>query len=59
MTGEGRRAKRVSELLRMHLTQLMNRELDDPTLTTLVVTTVDVPDDSVHRAHWCAPLGRG
>lgn len=42
---EGRRARRVAELLRMHVTQLIARELGDPSLDALVITTVDVPDD--------------
>lgn len=43
--GDGRRGKRVAELIRAHLSELMRREVDDPRLTALVITTVDVTDD--------------
>jgi len=42
---DGRRGKRVAELIRAHLADLMRRELDDPRLAALVITTVDVTDD--------------
>ena len=45
MTSEGRRGKRVAELIRAHLADLMRREVDDPRLAAVVVTTVDVTDD--------------
>ena len=48
MTGpisDGRRGKRVAELIRAHLAELMRREVDDPRLAALVITTVDVTDD--------------
>jgi ribosome-binding factor A len=48
MTGpssDGRRGKRVAELIRAHLAELIRREVDDPRLAALVITTVDVTDD--------------
>ncbi|HEX3776075.1 MAG TPA: 30S ribosome-binding factor RbfA [Polyangiaceae bacterium] len=44
-TGDGRRGKRVAELIRMHLADLLRREIDDPRLAALVITTVEVTDD--------------
>jgi ribosome-binding factor A len=43
--GDGRRAQRVATLLRSHLTDALTREVADPRLTGLVVTSVTVPDD--------------
>lgn len=45
MTADGRRGKRVAELLRAHLAELMRREVDDPRLAAVVITTVEVTDD--------------
>jgi len=45
MSSDGRRGKRVAELIRAHLADLMRREVDDPRLAAVVVTTVDVTDD--------------
>jgi len=45
MTGEGRRAQRVAHEIHAHLSSVLARELDDPKLAGLVITTVDVPDD--------------
>jgi len=45
MTVDGRRGKRVAELLRAHLAELMRREVDDPRLSAVVITTVEVTDD--------------
>ena len=45
MTTDGRRGKRVAELIRAHLAELMRREVDDPRLAAVVITTVDVTDD--------------
>ncbi|MEZ4226835.1 MAG: 30S ribosome-binding factor RbfA [Polyangiaceae bacterium] len=42
---DGRRARRVAELVQSHLAQLLTREIDDPSLQAIVVTQVDVPDD--------------
>jgi ribosome-binding factor A len=42
---DGRRAKRVAEQLRAHLTSALTREVADPRLHGLVVTAVSVPDD--------------
>ncbi len=44
-TSDGRRGKRVAELIRAYLAELMRREVDDPRLAALVITTVDVTDD--------------
>ena len=45
MTSDGRRGKRVAELIRAYLAELMRREVDDPRLSTVVITTVEVTDD--------------
>lgn len=45
MTGDGRRGKRVAELIRAYLAELMRREVDDPRLSSIVLTTVEVTDD--------------
>lgn len=45
MTTDGRRGKRVAELLRAHLAELLRREVDDPRLAALVITSVEVTDD--------------
>jgi ribosome-binding factor A len=45
MTTDGRRAKRVAELIRAYLAELMRRAVDDPRLAALVITTVEVTDD--------------
>lgn len=45
MTSDGRRGKRVAELIRAYLAELMRREVDDPRLAAVVITTVDVTDD--------------
>ena len=42
---DGRRGKRVAELVRAYLAELMRREVDDPRLAAVVLTTVDVTDD--------------
>jgi ribosome-binding factor A len=42
---DGRRGKRVAELIRAYLAELMRREVDDPRLASVVITTVDVTDD--------------
>jgi ribosome-binding factor A len=45
---DGRRGKRVAELVRLHFSEVMRREADDPMLVATVVTTVKVsPDLSV------------
>lgn len=45
MTGDGRRARRVAELLRSELTLALSRQLSDPELAELVVTQVSMTDD--------------
>ncbi len=45
MNSDGRRGKRVAELVRAYLSELMRREVDDPRLAAVVLTTVDVTDD--------------
>ena len=42
---DGRRGKRVAELIRAYLAELMRREVDDPRLASVVITTVEVTDD--------------
>jgi ribosome-binding factor A len=42
---DARRPRRVAELLRLHLTTALTRELADPRLSSLVVTDVEVPPD--------------
>jgi ribosome-binding factor A len=42
---DGRRGKRVAELVRAHLSDLIRREVDDPRLAALVITNVEVSDD--------------
>lgn len=44
-TNDGRRTKRVSELIQRHFAEALRRELDDPRLAAVVVTGVDVSDD--------------
>lgn len=43
--GDGRRGKRVAELVRAHFADLVRRELDDPALAAVVVTEVEVTAD--------------
>ena len=45
MTGDGRRTRRVAEALRTHLAEALGREVGDPRLATVVITTVSVSDD--------------
>lgn len=45
MNKDGRRGRRVAELLRSHLTEALRREIDDPELSEIVVTEVGVTDD--------------
>jgi len=42
---DGRRTKRVAELIQRHFADALRRELDDPKLAAVVVTGVDVSDD--------------
>jgi len=44
-TPDGRRGKRVAELVRAHFTDVLRRELDDPALAAVVVTNVEVSAD--------------
>ncbi|HEX3593538.1 MAG TPA: 30S ribosome-binding factor RbfA [Polyangiaceae bacterium] len=45
-TGEpGLRARRVATQLRARLVELLAREVGDPTLSGVVVTSVELPDD--------------
>ncbi len=46
MAGEsGLRARRVATAIRARLTELLAREVSDPNLAGLVVTSVELPDD--------------
>ena len=42
---DGRRTKRVAELIQRHFAEALRRELDDPKLSAVVVTGVEVSDD--------------
>ena len=42
---DGRRTKRVSELIQRHFADVLRREVDDPRLAAVVVTGVAVSDD--------------
>jgi ribosome-binding factor A len=42
---EGRRTKRVAELIQGELGNILLTEIDDPSLSTLVITSVRVSDD--------------
>lgn len=42
---DGRRTKRVSELIQRHFADVLRREVDDPRLAAVVVTGVEVSDD--------------
>src|SRR5581483_9721216 len=46
MSGEpGLRARRVAMQIRARLAELLSREVSDPILSGVVVTTVELPDD--------------
>jgi ribosome-binding factor A len=42
---DGRRTKRVAELIQRHFTEALLREVDDPRFAAVVVTGVEVSDD--------------
>jgi ribosome-binding factor A len=42
---DGRRTKRVAELIQRHFAEVLRREVDDPRFAAVVVTGVDVSDD--------------
>ncbi|HEY6078738.1 MAG TPA: 30S ribosome-binding factor RbfA [Polyangiaceae bacterium] len=42
---DGRRTKRVAELIQRHFADVLRREVDDPRFAAVVVTGVDVSDD--------------
>ncbi len=42
---DGRRTKRVAELIQRHFADVLRRELDDPRFVAVVVTEVTVSDD--------------
>jgi ribosome-binding factor A len=45
VSSDGRRGKRVAELIRIHLAECLRREIDDPRLSALVLTSLEVTDD--------------
>lgn len=45
MAGDGRRPRRVAEILRGRLAEVLVRELGDPMVAGLVITDVDMPPD--------------
>jgi ribosome-binding factor A len=45
MSDDNRRIERVAGLVRLHVTELMRRELGDTELSTLVVTSVEITKD--------------
>lgn len=44
-TNDGRRTKRVAELIQRHFADVLRREVDDPRFAAVVVTVVTVTDD--------------
>jgi ribosome-binding factor A len=42
---DGRRTKRVAELIQRHFAEVLRREVDDPRFAAVVVTGVEVSDD--------------
>jgi ribosome-binding factor A len=42
---DGRRTKRVAELIQRHFAEALRREVDDPRFAAVVVTGVEVSDD--------------
>lgn len=44
-SNDGRRTKRVAELIQRHFAEVLRRELDDPRFSAVVVTEVKVSDD--------------
>jgi ribosome-binding factor A len=43
--GDGRRTKRVAELIQRHFAEALRRAVDDPRFVAVVVTGVEVTDD--------------
>ena len=50
MPSEVKRAVRVAERVRAELAELLNRDVDDPRLTGVVISRVHMPDD-LKNAH--------
>jgi ribosome-binding factor A len=44
-TSDGRRTKRVAELIQRHFADVLRREVDDPRFAAVVVTGVSITDD--------------
>ena len=44
-TNDGRRTKRVAELIQRHFADVLRREVDDPRFAAVVVTGVTISDD--------------
>ena len=42
---DGRRTKRVAELIQRHFADVLRREVDDPRFAAVVVTGVEISDD--------------
>lgn len=44
-SNDGRRTKRVAELIQRHFAEALRREVDDPRFAAVVVTGVEISDD--------------
>jgi len=42
---DGRRTKRVAELIQRHFAEVLRREVDDPRFAAVVITDVEISDD--------------
>jgi ribosome-binding factor A len=51
------RTSRVDELLREEITRILSREVEDPEIGFVTVTSVDVSPDLRHAAVWVSVIG--